>query len=120
MRTVLAASLLALAGIASANGPTATFSGEVLIGGSESHAFDVRVNVGETETIKFAGDYVLELTVPSFNKSVARLKDATGKVLHTSTATGPIQERRPFIYQVCDSGVLFVSPARNDLPKCSS
>lgn len=117
MRTILATSLLALASAASAGDSTGTFSGEVYVGGSEPHAFNIRVQIGGVETVEIAGGYVLELTVPSINRSVARLKDATGKVLHESTAT--VQERPSFIYQVCDSGVRFFSPARADLPKCS-
>jgi len=75
----------------------------------------VYVAIGATEVVKLDDGYSLELTVPSFNRSVARLTDPTGKVLHEASSIGPIQERPSFIYQLCDSGVLFVSPARTDL-----
>jgi len=37
---------------------------------------------GATEVVKLDDGYSLELKVPSFNRSVARLTDPTGKVLH--------------------------------------
>jgi len=120
MRHIFAISLIALSGLASAASPQGNFSGEVYIGAAEPHAFDVIVSIGESKAIEIAEGYTLELTVMSFNKSVARLKNSEGAVLHESVSTGPIQNRPTFIYQVCDSAVLFVSPAKPDLPRCVS
>ena len=119
MLKIIAISLLAFSAGSAASAPAGKFSGEVHIGSADAHAFDMLVPIGGSDTVLIDGGYTLELTVPSFNKSIARLKDSSGKVLHESTSTGPVQERPTFIYQVCDSGVLFVSPARADLAKCS-
>lgn len=119
MKKFLTIAFLCLSGTTFAAGPMAVFSGEVFIENLQPHAFDIYARIGQTETVFLGAGYVLELSVPSFNKSVARLKDADGKVLHESTTIGPVQERPSFNYHVCDSGVLFVSPARTDLPTCS-
>jgi len=37
---------------------------------------------GATEVVKLDDGYSLELKVPSFNRSFARLTNPTGKVLH--------------------------------------
>ena len=120
MRQILAISLIALSGIAFAASPQGMFSGEVRIGSAEPHAFDVIVSIGESKAIDIADGYTLELTVFSINKSVARLKNSEGQILHESVSNGPIQNRPTFIYQVCDSTVLFVSPAKPDVPVCVS
>ncbi|OPZ11602.1 MAG: hypothetical protein BWZ07_01901 [Alphaproteobacteria bacterium ADurb.BinA280] len=97
----------------------AMFSGEVRIGASDPHAFDVVAAIGDSESVKLESGYVLELNVPSFNRSVVTLKGQDGDVLHTSTFTGPLQDRPSFAYQVCDGGVRFVSPVPADLAACS-
>jgi len=119
MLRVSAIGLVLLSASAAATEPRGVFSGEVRVDGSEPHAFDVYFAVGATEVVKLDGGYNLELSVPSFNKSLARLSDSTGKVLHESSSIGQIQKRPSFIYQLCDSRVLFVSPARTDLAACS-
>lgn len=115
----VAVALIALSAAATAGNTSGHFSGEIQVGGSDPHAFDMVVPIGSTETVFIDGGYTLELTVSSFNKSIASLKDATGKILHKSTSIGPVHQRPTFIYQMCDSGVLFVSPATSELAKCS-
>ena len=127
MRKFMFVAGVVLAGSASASAPVAVFSGDFRISGVAPHAFDVLVRVGDTQCIEMEKGYVLELEASSFNKSIARIKaspfvprkDAVrGFVLHESTAIGAVSERSSFTYQVCDEGVLFVSPVRDDLPGC--
>ena len=118
MRKFMFVAGVVLAGSASASAPGAVFSGDFRISGVAPHAFDVLVRVGDTQRIEMEKGYVLELEASSFNKSIARIKDASGEVLHESTAIGAVSERSSFTYQVCDEGVLFVSPVRDDLPGC--
>lgn len=120
MRMFTAAALLVLASSTVAATPTGNFSGEVRVGTSDPDAFDIVMEVGSTQTIQVADGYFLELSIPSSSKSVARLKDASGKVLHESASIGPVKDRPTFVYRICGSDILFISPARADVPVCAS
>ena len=118
MRSVVAIMVLLSASSVASKDTMGMFSGEVRIGASDPHAFDVVAAIGSSEAVKLEGGHILELSVHSFNKSVVVLKDQAGDVLHTSTFTGPVQDRPSIAYQVCDGGVRFVSPLPADLAAC--
>lgn len=112
MKVWILALAVGLSGIAAASSPPqALFNGYFTDEDATEHAFGTFVPLKGTSIIKLNDAYSLELHAASPNRSVARLVDSNGTVLHEAESLGPIGQRPSFAYQVCGGAVTFMSPA---------
>lgn len=112
MKSLIVAFGIFLSGaIAASATPHAQFNGYFTDEGATEHAFGIAVPLKGTSTIKLSDAYSLELHAASANRSVAKLIDVDGTVVHESETLGPIDLRPSFAYQVCRGAVTFMSPA---------
>lgn len=112
MKTWLLAFCVSFAGTAAASSaPHAHFTGYLTDESATAHEFGSMVALGNTHTIELSDLYRLELQAASSDRSIARLLDADGTVLHEAESLGPVSARPSFAYRVCDGAVTFMSPA---------